>query len=72
MFAVTLYAGLHLRSLTINLLVLTALGGLALLFWRRATAREPPDDSHHHPHSGDGIGPKDFRVVSIVKRRASM
>ena len=33
MFAVTLYAGLKLHSLTINLLALTALGGLALLFW---------------------------------------
>jgi hypothetical protein len=33
MFAVTLYAGLQLRSLTINLLALTAIGGLALLFW---------------------------------------
>jgi hypothetical protein len=33
MFAITLYAGLHLRSLSINLLALTAVGGLALLFW---------------------------------------
>ena len=33
MFAVTLYAGLELRSLSINLLALTALGGFALLFW---------------------------------------
>ena len=33
MFAVTLYAGLALRSLSINLLVPIALGGLALLFW---------------------------------------
>ena len=33
MFAVTLYAGLELRSLSLNLLVLTAIGGLALLFW---------------------------------------
>ena len=33
MFAVTLYAGLQLRSVTLNLLALTAIGGLALLFW---------------------------------------
>jgi hypothetical protein len=33
MFAVTLYAGLQLRSLSLNLLGLTAIGGLALLFW---------------------------------------
>jgi hypothetical protein len=33
MFAVTLYAGLALRSLSLNLLVPIALGGLALLFW---------------------------------------
>ncbi len=33
MFAVTLYAGLALHSLPFNLLGLTALGGLALLFW---------------------------------------
>ena len=33
MFAVTLYAGLELRSLPINLLAPIALGGLALLFW---------------------------------------
>ena len=33
MFAITLYTGLQLRSLTINLLALTAMGGLALLFW---------------------------------------
>jgi hypothetical protein len=33
MFAVTLYAGLEVRSLSINLLALTAIGGLALLFW---------------------------------------
>jgi uncharacterized membrane protein len=33
MFAITLYAGLELRSLSLNLLALTALGGLALLFW---------------------------------------
>jgi hypothetical protein len=28
-----LYAGLHLRTLPVNLLALTAVGGLALLFW---------------------------------------
>ena len=33
MFAVTLYAGLALRSLSINLLIPIALGGLLLLFW---------------------------------------
>ena len=33
MFCVTLYAGLQLRSLPINLLAIIALGGLALLFW---------------------------------------
>ena len=33
MLAVTLYAGLHLRTLPVNLLALTAVGGLALLFW---------------------------------------
>ena len=33
MFAATLYAGLALRSLSINLLVPIALGALALLFW---------------------------------------
>lgn len=33
MFAVTLYAGLSPRTLSINLLALTATGGLALLFW---------------------------------------
>ncbi len=33
MFAVTLYAGIELRSLSVNLLALTAIGGLALLFW---------------------------------------
>jgi hypothetical protein len=33
MFAVTLYAGLTLRTVSINLLVPIALGGLALLFW---------------------------------------
>ncbi|MEO5742663.1 MAG: hypothetical protein ABIS29_18915 [Vicinamibacterales bacterium] len=33
MFAVTLYAGLALRSLSPNLLAPIALGGLALLFW---------------------------------------
>jgi hypothetical protein len=33
MFAVTLYAGLHLRSLSTNFLALIAIGGLALLFW---------------------------------------
>ena len=33
MFAITLYAGLQLRALSINLLGLTAVGGLALLFW---------------------------------------
>ena len=33
MFAVTLYAGLELRTLSLNLLALTAIGGLALLFW---------------------------------------
>jgi len=29
----TWYAGLHLRTLPVNLLALTAVGGLALLFW---------------------------------------
>ena len=33
MLAITLYAGLHLRSLPINLLAAIAIGGLALLFW---------------------------------------
>ena len=33
MFAITLYAGIELRSLSLGLLALTALGGLALLFW---------------------------------------
>jgi uncharacterized membrane protein len=33
MLAITLYAGLHLQSLSFNLLALTAIGGLALLFW---------------------------------------
>jgi hypothetical protein len=33
MFAVTLYAGLQLHSLSVDLLALTAIGGLALLFW---------------------------------------
>ena len=33
MFVLTLYAGLELRTLSINLLALTGIGGLALLFW---------------------------------------
>lgn len=33
MFALTLYAGLHLQTLSINLLGLIAAAGLALLFW---------------------------------------
>jgi len=33
MFGLTLYAGLEVQSLSINLLALTAAGGLALLFW---------------------------------------
>ncbi len=33
MSALTLYAGLALRTLSIELLALTAIGGLALLFW---------------------------------------
>jgi hypothetical protein len=33
MFAVNLYAGLALRSLSINLLIPIVLGGLLLLFW---------------------------------------
>lgn len=33
MFAITLYSGLELRTQPIPLLALTALGGLALLFW---------------------------------------
>ena len=33
MFIATLYAGLALRSLPINLLAPIAIGGLALLFW---------------------------------------
>ena len=33
MFSVTLYAGLQLRSLPINLLAVISIGGLALLFW---------------------------------------
>ena len=40
MFAVTLYAGLALRSLSINLLVPIALGGLALLFWEARDGTE--------------------------------
>ena len=33
MFALTLFAGLSLRVLPFNLLLLTAIGGFALLFW---------------------------------------
>ena len=33
MFALTLYAGLHLQTLSINLLALITAGALALLFW---------------------------------------
>jgi hypothetical protein len=33
MFAITLYAGLELRTLSLNLFALIAIGGLALLFW---------------------------------------
>jgi hypothetical protein len=33
MLAITLYAGLELRTLSINLFALIAIGGLALLFW---------------------------------------
>jgi hypothetical protein len=33
MFALTLYAGLQLQRPSLNLLALTAAGGLALLFW---------------------------------------
>lgn len=33
MFALTLYAGLALRTVSINLLAPIAIGGLALLFW---------------------------------------
>jgi hypothetical protein len=33
MFAVTLYAGLGLHTLSVGLLALTGIGGLALLFW---------------------------------------
>jgi hypothetical protein len=33
MMALTLYAGLHLRSLPLNLLAPIAVGGLMLLFW---------------------------------------
>lgn len=33
MFAVTLYGGLELRTLSLTLQALTAIGGLALLFW---------------------------------------
>jgi hypothetical protein len=33
MLAVTVYAGLQLRALSIQLLAVTAIGGLALLFW---------------------------------------
>jgi hypothetical protein len=33
MFLITLYAGLELQGLPFNLLALTAIGGLALLFW---------------------------------------
>ncbi len=33
MFAVSLYTGLQMRTVSINLLALTAVGGLALLFW---------------------------------------
>jgi hypothetical protein len=33
MFALTLYAGLQLRPLSINLLAVIGVGGLALLFW---------------------------------------
>jgi hypothetical protein len=33
MFAVTLYAGLEQRTFSLTLLALTAIGGLALLFW---------------------------------------
>ena len=33
MFAVMLYAGLRLRTLSLTLFALVAIGGLALLFW---------------------------------------
>jgi hypothetical protein len=33
MLAATLYAGLELRTFSLTLLALTAMGGLALLFW---------------------------------------
>ena len=33
MLVLTLYGGLHLRALPIHLMALTAMGGLALLFW---------------------------------------
>jgi hypothetical protein len=33
MFAVTLYEGLALRTLSVNVLALIAIGGLVLLFW---------------------------------------
>ena len=33
MVAVTVYSGYHLRTLSIDLLALTGVGGLALLFW---------------------------------------
>ena len=33
MLALTIYAGLQLRTLSINVLALIAIGGLALLFW---------------------------------------
>jgi hypothetical protein len=33
MFAVTLYAGIEVRTLSVNLLAPIAAGGLALLFW---------------------------------------
>ena len=33
MFSITLYAGLQMRTLSLYLLGLTAIGGFALLFW---------------------------------------
>ena len=70
MFAVTLYAGLQLRSLSINVLTPIAIGGLALLFWEaRDGTRGTPDMTHTITLiPGDGIGPEvTAAVVSIIE-----
>ena len=69
MLAVTLYAGLELRTLSITLLALTAIGGLASAFLGSARRHSAP----HEPHTitlipGDGIGPEvTDAVVGIIE-----